>query len=173
MSSWQPSVFTPFFSRFANQKAAELQETEELYQRVIRLHARFKYADEEAAREFRFELFSRFEERVPEPLRSTFYAALAVLLRFETTIFELPAFEPSLSLKEMVELRDALRRKEHFHANEDRILGLLGDCVTAMLEHIAELLPEALDPSPFTIPLIYALPEPKKLIDNLYATLWQ
>lgn len=173
MSRWQPSVFTPFFSRFTNQKSAELAETEELYQRISRLHARFKYADEEAARAFRFELFSRFEERVPEPLRSAFYATLAVLLRFETTMFELPAFEPSLSLKEMVELRDALRRKEHFHANEERILGLLGDCAVGILEHIAELLPEALDPSPFTIPLVYALPDPKKLIDNLYATLWQ
>ncbi len=172
MSRWQPSVFTPFFSRFTNQKTAELQETEELYQRVSRLHARFKYADEEAARAFRFELFARFEERVPEPLRSSFYATVAVFLRFETTIFELPAFEPSLSLKEMVELRDALRRKQHFHTNEDRILGLMGDCVTSMLEYIAALLPQVLDPSPFTIPLIYALPEPKKLIDNLYATLW-
>lgn len=172
MSRWQPSVFTPFFSRFTNQKAAELQETEELYQRASRLHARFQYADEETARAFRFELFSRFEERVPEPLRSAFYATLAVFLRLETTIFELPPFEPSLSLREMVELRDALRRKQNFHANEERILGLLSDCVVAILEHIAELLPEALDPSPFTIPLIYALPEPKKLIDSLYGTLW-
>lgn len=173
MNRWQPSVFTPFFSRFTNQKSAELAETEELYRRVSRLHARFRYADEEAARAFRFELFGRFEERVPEPLRSAFYATLAVLLRFETTIFELPAFEPSLSLREMVEFRDALRRKEHFHANEDRILEILGDCIVAILEHIAELLPDALDPSPFTIPLVYALPEPKKLIDNLFATLWQ
>src|SRR5205807_5953389 len=121
MSRWQPSVFTPFFSRFTDQKSAELAETEELYQRVSRLHARFEYADEEVARAFRFELFRRFEECVPEPLRSTFYAALAVLVRLEKTIFELPDFEPSLSLREMVEFRDALRRKEHFHANEDRI----------------------------------------------------
>ena len=90
MNRWQPSVFTPFFSRFTNQKSAELAETEDLYQRVSRLHARFKYADEEAARAFRFELFRRFEECVPEPLRSTFYAALAVLVRLEKTIFELP-----------------------------------------------------------------------------------
>ena len=55
--------------------------------------ARFEYADEEAARALKFELFSRFEERVPEPLRSSFYAALAAFLRYETTIFELPAFE--------------------------------------------------------------------------------
>ena len=173
MNEWRPSVFTPFFSRFTNQRSAELAETEELYERVRRLHARFRYADEGVARAFRFELFGRFEDRVPEPLRSTFYAALAVLLRCETTIFELPAFEPSLSLKEMVEFRDVLRRKEHFHANETRILELLGDTVAGILEHIAEFLPDALDPSPFTIPLVYALPEPKKLIDSLFATLWQ
>src|SRR5205807_361957 len=119
MSRWQPSVYTPFFSRFTNQKAAELAETEDLYNRVSRLHSRFKYADEEAGRALKFELFERFEERVPEPLRPAFYGTLATLLWLERTIFELPAFAPSLSLKEMVELRDALHRKEHFHANQD------------------------------------------------------
>ena len=63
MSSWPPSVFTPFFSRFTNQKAAELAETEDLYNRVSRLHSGFKYADEEAACTLEFELFARFEER--------------------------------------------------------------------------------------------------------------
>ena len=65
----------------------------------------------------------------------------------------MPEFlDPSLSLKEMVELRDALRRKEHFHANEDRHLELLGEGVTAILEHIADLVPKTVAASPFTIP---------------------
>jgi len=173
MSRSQPSVSTPFFSRFTNQKSAELAETEALYQRVASLHAGFKYADEDEAWALRARLFDRFSARVPEPLRDAFYGALSALVRAETTIFETPPFEPSLSLKAMVELRDALRRKEHFHANERRILGLLGDTVVLVLGYIADLLPDVSGPSPFTIPLVYALPEPKKLIDDLFATLWK
>jgi Type IV secretion-system coupling protein DNA-binding domain len=173
MSRRQPSVFTPFFSRFTDQKSAELAETEELYQRVARMHAGFAYADEDEAWAFRARLFGRFRERVPEPLRDAFYTALSALVRAETTIFELPSFEPSLSLRGMVELRDGLRRKEHFHANERRDLGLLEDTVVLILGYIAGLLPDVSEPSPFTIPLIYALPEPKKLIDDIFGTLWK
>jgi len=168
---WRISVYEPFFNR-RDHRTAELQETEALYERVRRLHARFKYADEEALRGYKFELFAPIEARLPEELRSAFYAALYVLLRSERVIFELPEFHPSLSLKEMVELRDALRRKQHFHANEDRFLELLGEGITTILAHIADLLPKTVAPSPFTIPLICALPNPGKLIDSLYATLW-
>lgn len=173
MRQWRPSVFEPFFSRHTNQKAAEVAETEALYERVLRLYERFRYVDEEAFRAYTFKLFAPIEERLPEDLRSSFYAAFAFLLRSECVIFEMPEFHPSLSLKEMVALREALRRKEHFHANEERFLGLLGDAVTAILGHVADLLPKTVAPSPFTVPLICALPAPAKLIEDLYATLWQ
>ena len=173
MNTWRESVFTPFFSRFTNHKSAELQETEDLYRRVSRLHARFKYADEEAFKAYKFELFEPIEQQIPESLRSEFYATLATILMLEETIFEMPEFRPSLSLKEMVELRAALRRKEHFHANEGRILGLLAESVVNILSYIAAPLPETFDPSPFIIPLIYALPEPRKLVDALFSTFWQ
>ncbi len=169
---WRPSVFEPFFNRVSNQKAAELAETEALHERVRFLHANFRYADEDAFRAYKLALFAPVKERLPEDLRSWFYAALSVLLRGERVIFDMPEFHPSLSLREMVELRDALRRKEHFHANENRFLDMLGDCIVAILDHIADLLPKTVAPSPFTVPLICALPEPGKLIGRLYATLW-
>lgn len=169
---WRISVYEPFFSR-RDHRSADIQETEALFERVRRLHENFRYADEDAFTAYAFKLFRPIEDRLPEDLRSSFYAALYVLLRNERVIFELPEFHPSLSLKEMVELRDALRRKAHFHANEDRCLELLGETVTGILGHVADLLPKTVAPSPFTVPLICALPEPGKLIDNLYATLWQ
>ncbi len=169
---WRISVYEPFFSR-RDQRSADIQETEALYERVRRLHEGFRYVDEDAFTAYKFELFAPIEDRLPEDLRSSFYATLAVLLRNERVIFEMPEFHPSLSLKEMVELRDALRRKAHFHANEDRCLELLGETVTGILGHTADLLPKTVSPSPFTVPLICALPEPGKLIDSLYATLWQ
>jgi len=104
--------------------------------------------------QYKFELFEPIEEQIPEPLRRDFYPTLATILMLEQTIFKMPEFRPSLSLKEMVELRDALRRKEHFHANEGRILGLLAESVVNILSYIAAPLPETFDPSPFTIPLI-------------------
>lgn len=171
MKQWLHSVYEPFFQR-GDKRSAELQETRALYERVRRLHEGFKYADEDAFRAYKFELFAPIEERLPEDLRSAFYATLAVLLRDERVIFEMPEFHPSLSLKEMVELRDALRRKEHFHANEDRHLELLGEGIAAILEHIAGLVPKIAAPSPFTIPLICALPNPGRLIESLYGTLW-
>ncbi len=172
MKQWlRHSVYEPFFAR-RDHRNDDLRETEALYERVRRLHQSFRYADEDALLRYKFELFAPVEERLPEELRSAFYATLAVLLRGERVIFDLPEFHPSLSLKEMVELRDALRRKQHFHANEARHLELLGEGITAILQHIADLLPKTVAPSPFTIPLICALPNPGKLIDSLYATLW-
>jgi hypothetical protein len=171
-NQWRISVFEPFFGRH-DHRTAEQQETEELYQQARRLHAAFRYAGEEAFKAYKFELFGRFEESLPENLRSSFFATLAVLLWMETTIFSEPEYPPSLSLKEMVELRAALRRKAHFHANEGRILERLEEGVLGILEHIAGLLPATLDPSPFSVPLIYVLPQPKKLLDDLYTTLWQ
>ena len=172
MNKWLHSVYEPFFNRRTDHKSAELQETEELYRRASRLHARFKYSDEEVLKARRYELFEPIEEQIPQSLRSSFYATLTVLLRMEQTIFELPEFHPSLSLKEMVEFRDALRRKEHFHTNEKRILDLLEESVINILAYIAAPLPETFDPSPFNIPLIYALPEPKKLVTDLFGTFW-
>src|ERR1043166_2549166 len=142
MKQWlRHSVYEPFFAR-RDHRNDDIRETEALYASVRHLHEGFKYADEDALRAYKFELFAPIEERLPEELRSAFYATLAVLLRAERVIFELPEFHPSLSLKEMVELRDALRRKQHFHANEDRHLEMLGEGVTAILTHTADLLPK-------------------------------
>lgn len=168
----KPSVFTPFFRRFGGEQTREVAETEELYRRVSALHVQFRYAGEEAAVGYKCAVFERIEDRIPEPLRLSFYVVLAVLFSQETAIFDLPEFAPSLSLKEMVEFRNALRRKEHFHLNEDRILGLLEDGVIGILEPIIDLLPETAAPSPFTVPLVHALPDPKALIEQLYVALW-
>lgn len=170
---WRVSVFEPFFSRRTDHRSAELQETEQLYERVRRRHAASRYADEEAGKEFRLSLFSRVEERIPLGLRAEFYGPFFELLMLEKTIFDLPEFHPSLSLKEMVELRGALRRKEHFYANEERIIDLLSEGIELIFGEIAHNLPQALSPSPFVIPLVYALPEPQKLITRVMGTLWQ
>lgn len=165
------SVFTPFFRRFADEKSLELKETEDLYQRVAAQHR--PYADDDALYKLAHRLLGEIEEAIPDDLREAFFVTICLLLSCEEAIFTLPEFRPSLSLKEMVELRDALRRKEHFHLNHDRVLGLLKAGILGVLEPVAEVLPKTETPSPFTIPLAYALPEPKRLIDNIYSVFWR
>lgn len=138
-----------------------------------RRHASSRYADEETGKEFRLSLFYRFEERIPEGLRAEFYGPFFELLMLERDIFGLPEFHPSLSLKEMVELRDALRRKEHFYANEERVIEVLQEGTELIFGYLGDQLPEALNPSPFDVPLIYALPNPKKIIANIIGELWK
>lgn len=166
------SVYEPFFLR-GDKRAADLIETENLYAKVKRRHDASPYVDEEKGKEFRLNLFYRFEERIPLGLRADFYNPFYELLSLERAIFELPEFHPSLTLKQMVELRDELRRKEHFYANEGRIIELVTEGLTLIFGEIADDLPETLDPSPFVIPLVYTLPEPQKLITRLMGTLWQ
>ena len=153
------SVFEPFFSRRG--KNEELAETEALYKRVEQLHAGSLYADDRRVIELLISSFMRFDECLPRDLREKFYQSFTDLLALEHIIFDMPEFHPSLSLKEVVWLRETLRRKQHFYANEERIIGLLQETVEQLFTHIAELLPNTFAPSPFTIPLAYALAEPK------------
>ncbi|HVH75194.1 MAG TPA: hypothetical protein VM755_09785 [Stellaceae bacterium] len=172
MSKLLPSVYEPFFKR-GDKRAAELAETEALYRRVECLHAASQYADKECSEAFCLYLFCRLEGRVPLALRAAFYRPFFRLLMLEAAIFDMPEFHPSLTLKELVELRGALRRKEHFYANEERIIELLTEGIELIFGSLADELPEVLAPSPFVIPLAYAIPAPHAFITRLFATLLQ
>src|SRR5205823_5272919 len=63
--------------------------------------------------------------------------------------------------------------KEYFHAHEGKVVRLLTDGMELIFGTIANMLPDTFDPSPFTIPLVFSLPEPKKFIENLIGELWQ
>ena len=57
--------------------------------------------------------------------------------------------------------------------HEEKVAYLLKDGLTRIFGALASVLPETFDPSPFTIPLVFALPEPKGFIGNLIGELWQ
>jgi hypothetical protein len=171
-----PSVFTPFLRRFTDEKARDLSDTQELYRQVRAQHLASNYADSEARTKVGGVIYSDFNELIPEPLIPIFCRTLEAILALETTIFDLPEqnFDIAhLSLKEQVDLRHFLRSKQHFFAHEDRILDLLLNGASRILGAIAKLLPVSADASPFTIPLVYSLPEPKTLIDGIYGVLWE
>jgi len=56
--------------------------------------------------------------------------------------------------------------------NEKRVIDFLQGGLYRIFDAITENLPEFSEPSPFTIPLINVLPEPRKVLDRLYGVIW-
>ncbi len=177
--NWQPpklSVFTPFSRRFTDERARDLEETKELYERVRARHLASRYADENTIYKIGGEICASFCDDLQPPVDTALYGTVYELLTLEKTIFDCPILDfdvAHLSLKEGVDLRHYLRAKEHFLAHEEKVIKLLTAGLEAIFRALAERLPQTSDLSPFTIPLLYTLPEPKTFIDQLFGELWK
>ena len=175
MDDLKPSAFTPFLRRFTDERARDLQDTQQLYARVRSRHRASQYGAQDAAIAFGSSIYDECPY-LSEPLQPIVAHAIHDILKLETPIFECPEIDfgkAHLSLKESVDLRHFLRAKEYFHANEEKVAYLLKDALTRIFGVLASKLPETFDPSPFTIPLVFALPEPKGFIGDLIGELWQ
>lgn len=172
MEPWKPSAFTPFLRRFTDERARDLGETKILYARVREMHLASPYQGPKGRIAVGADVYIQFCDTVPEAILPAFTQCLDEILELEQPIFQLPEenFE-HLSLKASVDLRRFLRAKEYFHAHEAKVLPLLQDGLALILCAAAGLLPETFEPSPFTIPLVYALPEPKTFMDKLIGEL--
>ncbi len=177
MEDFTPSAFTPFARRFTDEKARDLRDTKELYARVRAMHFASRFADRKAANiELGGNIYGTVMDRLSPPLQPVFCQLIDSLLQSENAIFDFPTIDfdvAHLSLKELVDLRHFLRAKEHFHAHEERVLSLLVQCLSLIVENLADALPESLAPSPFTVPLIHLLPDPKLFVESLFGLLWQ
>ena len=170
MNSDGPSVYTPFFRRFTDERARDSKETRELYESVRARYVSSPYAKEDAVKDFVLSIAHELET----PLLLPFCVAMDGVLRLEDSIFGFPEVNlDHLSLKEQVDLNRLLRAKDYFFAHEDRVLKSLLNALKLVFSYIAGQLPRTLAPSPFVIPLAYALPDPKKLIDELLGALWK
>ena len=175
MEDFGPSAFTPFARRFTDECARDLEDTKTLYGRVRAFHRASRWSEEFADVRFTDEVFESCPP-VSEPLRPVILEAIYATLLREAPIFQFPEIDldrAHLTLKELVDLRHFLRAKEYFHTNEEKVAGLLKDGLALIFGTAAQMLPETFDPSPFTIPLIFALPEPKKYLNQLIGELWQ
>ena len=175
MEDFGPSAFTPFVRRFTDERARDLEDTKALYERVRALHFASRYCEEFASIRLTDEVYAACPS-VSEPLRPVILEAIYATLLREAPIFQCPKIDldrTHLSLKELVDLRHFLRAKEYFHANEGKVIGLLKDGLALIFSTVAGMLPETFDPSPFTIPLILSLPEPKRFLSQLIGELWQ
>lgn len=165
-------MFESLFGR-RDRRPAELIETERLYERIRWKHTVSTYGNEETAKQYRLHLFYRFEEVIPLGLRAEFYGSYSWLMALEEIIFGMPELHPGMTLTETLDVRDALRRKEQFFANETKVIRTLEEGIERLLTYIAKQLPAAAEASLFTIPLMFAIPNPKEVIRNIIGELWQ
>ena len=175
MDDFTPSVFTPFFRRFTDERVRDLQGLRALYAEVRALHANSRYAEDQTRIALGTPIYGEFIDEMPEPLVNSFCSTLDRFIRLETTILDFPIIKwdiAQLSLKEQVDLERFLTAKRHFLTNEARVIDFLQGGLYQIFETVVRNLPELKSPSPFTIPLIHVLPEPKKLLDRLYAIIW-
>jgi len=164
-----PSTFTPFLRRFTDERARDLNDTKVLYNRVRSLHQASPLSADDAYVDVGSDIYSACLP-LSEPLLPILIRAIDEILRLEKPIFQCPEIDFSnvvLSLKESVDLRHFLRSKEHFHAQEQKVVPLLKKCLANTFNYITEQLPQTFAPSPFTIPVIYTLPDPKQVLDAI------
>ena len=162
-----PSTYVPLARRFANERARELRETRQLYLWVK--------ARQDACTECPVTIGRRLThhfDSLSAPLFRQMAIALFELIAAEPWFAALPEPEfERMSLKQFVDYRNLLHAKQYYFVNEAQLLAHFEEGLGRILGGIAEALPEAEAPSPFRIPLIFALPAPGLLIDRIYATL--
>jgi hypothetical protein len=167
------SLWRSLFSISGETKSQDRLETKILYERVRQRHVGSRYEDEVQLKEYRGTLFFSFEEKIPAGLRGAFYGPYLWLLMSEEIIFDMPELREGMTLEQEVELRGALRRKETFQLNERKVIQTLEEGIERIFTYVGEQLPDVEGSSPFTIPLMFALPNPKETMRNLIGELWQ
>lgn len=161
------STYIPFFRRFGGERDRELREVQQLYVQVKCQQDAF--ADTKRSLAERVRAYSR---DYPDPIEQSLQTVLQELISDETQIWELPSFNlECLSMQEFVELRNLLYAKQYFFANQGEQMELLEEALVRLTCGPVHDLPEMADPTPFTIPLIYALPEPRETVAKIWGTL--
>ena len=164
MVEFGSSTYVPLTRRFNNEQAQELNETRQLYARLV-AHGEDV---EKTAHDIGWRIYK--QPWIGEPLQSEFRRIIVELIYDE--VYLEPLHPPELERMDMrtfVEYRNHLYRKEHYFKNEAEMQNALVEAITALTRRVMQAAPLLQGPSPFSIPLVYALDNPKKLIDELYA----
>lgn len=163
----RPSVYTPFFRRFgASEREREFEETRRLYAWVK--------AHQDAFAEDQHSIVLRLQDYlhgVPTVVVNALAQSAWDVVTAETYLY--PILPPSLermSMEEFVRYRNLLLQKQYFFANQEALLQLLHEGLVRCFIGVTQELPQAESPSPFTIPLIYALSDPALMVERTYRT---
>ena len=161
----RPSVFTPFFRRwFTDERERELRETRELYDEVCRRFAASPWAgDYKTATAFRklidtvTPVIDQAAAHLPKELQNALFATWTAVIQLEEALYEPPEWPNSMTMKEGVEFRNALRAQEYFLANDQRCSAELVDALVLIFTEIARGLPEIKSEGRelFAVPLVH------------------
>ena len=161
----RPSVFTPFFRRwFTDERERELRETRELYDEVCRRFAASPWAgDYKTATAFRklidtvTPVIDQAAAHLPKELQNALFRTWTAVIQLEEALYEPPEWPDSMTMKEAVEFRDALRAQEYFLANDERCSAELIDALVLIFTEIARELPEIKSEGRelFSVPLVH------------------
>lgn len=176
-----PSVFTPFWRRFTDERARDLADTITLHREVRAAHLASPWSGEDVLDRVNTHIATQVEELVELPDSTPILAALdrcqLDVLALETTIFSCPEIDwdnAVLSIKEQVDLRRFLRAQQHFLANAERVGDLLITALMTIGAGFISALPSISvndEDAAFTVPLVSLLDHPGDIIDRLIGTL--
>lgn len=160
----------PFLRRFTNEQQRDIEDAQRLYA-WVKVH---QDAFTETKAGFAEILTEAHFDGLPKEVRVPLTKALYQLLDDEKHIWELPApaFD-RMNLKEFVEYRNLLYAKQYFFTNQAELIERLYQGLVQTLAVVGKELPAMKDPTPFVLPLIYALPQPRLLVEHLFGTLGQ
>lgn len=159
----KPSTYTPLFRRFGSEKDRELREVRDLHRWVTVQDTAFA-----GERQSVIASLTRSIHHVPTALYDPFKNLLAALMIDQVVFAETPPPKfARMSMQEFVEYRNLLYAKQHFYQNKAALLAHMREAFDRICGGLAEMLPEADDPSPFTVPLVCCLPDPGDVIHGI------
>lgn len=139
--AYRPSTYTPFIRRFTDERAKDLADTIELYDRVRHTHLASFWGQRSAFSEVSGDIAEVVATNCTPPDNQAVRAAFSTVLALEKTIFDTPEVQfdtAVLSLKEQVDLRRFLRAQEHFLANQGKVILLFLETVGGIFAGIAD-----------------------------------
>lgn len=173
----KPSVFTPFFRRFTDERAAELSDTIALYNDVRAQYHASHWSNDDAhftVSEHIWQLINEYND-IPEnhSYLLAVYRCLGSVLDLEKPIFETPEvdFDVPLTMKELVDLRRFLRAQQYFLSHDDKVIEKLTDTLYILFSGLIHDTPDLPNDALFNIPLIYTLPQPALIVSKVIGTL--
>lgn len=174
------SVYTPFLRRFTDERARDLADTKELYERVRAQHLASLWSDKLAIPKVNTIIAETIADAVELPHSQVVLQALdrcqEAVLALEKPIFscaEVDWESDLLTLQEQVDLRRFLRAQEYFLNDDDRISQELADTLATAFAGIIGMLPdlpETGENPAFTVPLISLIDEPNMQTERIVGT---
>jgi hypothetical protein len=171
-----PSVFTPFLRRFTDEKSRDIADTRKLLREITARHSETNFAEDGLIPKVAGGLLDEIEDEVPLILREAAHHLIVQLMELEKPIFSSVPSNldlETLSLTELVDLRRFLRSQEHVLDNSEKVIETLAGQIVGIIGGIVAGLPKLDNHSPFTIPLVNLLPNPKALVNKIMGSIYK